>query len=129
METKTDPQTAARLKGEFEKVRAALQGQTAITINDPLGEDGEVTVQTNSWRQATGAGEVVWLVGDTSGDHRYVRFRSWGPNGTDFLEKTAFLKKENGVTEFHKRRIEPGDKVVYTTDPEPDDKGWLGTLT
>ena len=128
MSTNTDSQTAARLRDEFAKVRAALQGNTLITIPDPLGEDGEVTVLTNTWRQATGAGEVSWLVGDPAGDHRYVRFRSWGPQGTDFLEKTSFLKKENGHIEFHKRRVEPGDKVTYLTQAEPDDQGWLDGL-
>lgn len=123
----SDAATAARLRGEFEKVRAATQGQTVSTIQDPLGEDGEVTVTTNSWRQ-TGAGEVQWLVGDVGADRRYVKFRSWGPNGTEFIEKSVYLKKENGHTEFHKRTLSPGDEVAYTQEAAGDDAGWVGGL-
>ena len=127
METKTDPTTAARLRDEFDRVRAATQGKTVSTIPDPLGHDGEVTVTTNSWRH-TGAGEVQWLVGDEGVDRRYVRFRTWGPNGTDYIEKISYLKKENGHTEFHKRTVEPGDKVTYTTLAEAEDAGWVQGL-
>lgn len=123
----SDAATAARLRAEFDKVRAATQGQTVSTIQDPLGADGEVTVTLNSWRH-TGAGEVQWLVGDVGGDRRYVRFRSWGPNGTDFIEKSSYLKKENGHTEFHKRTISPGDAVAYTQQAEGDDAGWVQGL-
>ena len=122
-----DPQTATRLREEWEQVKAATQGSTATEISDPVGQDGQVTLKLSAFR-ATGAGEVVLLKGAPPADHRYTRFRAWGPNGSDFIEKSSYLVKENGHKEFHRRRLEPGDNVVTTHEPDGDDQSWISTL-
>ena len=91
-----DAELASRLRGEWEKVKSAIQGNSATVVDDPLGEDGTVTVKLNSFRQ-TGAGEVCLLKGTPPADHRYTRFRTWGASGSDFIEKSSYLVRANGV--------------------------------
>lgn len=122
-----DSATADRLRTEWQKVSSALQGQQIQQIEDPLGEDGQVAVKL-SFFKANGGGEVLFLKGDPSEDHRYTRFRAWGANGSDFIEKSSYLVKKNGVKEFHKRRLEPGDQVVVSDSMDSDDQAWANGL-
>lgn len=122
-----DSETAKRLREEWTKVKS-LQGVTATEVEDPLGKDGIVTVVSNGFRH-TGAGEVTLRKGNPPEDHRYTRFRSWGPNGDDFIEKTSYLVKKNGEREFHKRRAEPNDVVFVADAMDNDDQVWTHSLT
>jgi len=123
----TDVRTAERLRDEFSKVRDALRGQNVTAVNDPLGVDGIVEVKMNFFK-ANGGGEVVLLKDNGKGDLRYTRFRSWGAGGTDYVEKSSYLIKANGNTEFHKKRAEPGDVVAVIESPEGDDDSWIAGL-
>lgn len=123
-----DASTAARIRGEWEKARAALQGKDLKEINDPLGEDGLVAVKTNSFRH-TGGGEVVLVKGAPPADRRYTRFKAYGPHGEDTIEKSSYLIKANGATEFHKRRVEMGDKVTHFEEVQPEDQAWIESLS
>jgi hypothetical protein len=123
----TDVRTAERLRDEFSKVRDALRGQNVTAVNDPLGVDGIVEVKMNFFK-ANGGGEVVLLKDNGKGDLRYTRFRSWGAGGMDFVEKSSYLIKANGSTEFHKKRAEPGDVVAVIESPEGDDDSWIAGL-
>jgi len=123
----TDVRTAERLRDEFSKVRDALRGQNVTAVNDPLGVDGIVEVKMNFFK-ANGGGEVVLLKDNGKGDLRYTRFRSWGAGGTDYVEKSSYLIKASGSTEFHKKRAEPGDVVAVIESPEGDDDSWIAGL-
>lgn len=125
--TSTDQATAQRLRSEWEKMRAALKDLAGDQTLDPLGEDGPVTVKMKYFK-ANGGGEVLLLKGQPPADHRYTRFRAWGTGGADFVEKTSYLVKANGVTEFHKRRAENGDQVFATDVAEGEDKAWTDGL-
>ncbi len=125
--TSVDSATAARIRGEWSTVSAAMKGFTGSEIQDPLGEDGMVTVKTNFFK-ANGGGEVVLLKGAAPGDHRFTRFRAWGPAGNDHIEKSSYLVKENGTTEFHKRRVEAGDQVVAADAMDAEDQAWANGL-
>jgi hypothetical protein len=122
-----DSETANRLRTEFRSVHDAISKDSANEVTDPLGQDGTVTVQLRSFK-ATGGGEVIFLKGSAEGDKRWTRFRAWGPNGTDYIEKSSYLKGAGGASEFHKRRLEPGDNVVVFDQPEADDAGWIQGL-
>lgn len=125
--TSTDQATAQRLRGEWDKMRAALKDHAGDHAEDPLGEDGQVTIKLKYFK-ANGGGEVLLLKGDPPADHRYTRFRAWGTSGADFIEKSSYLVKANGVTEFHKRRVENGDQVFATDVAEGEDKTWIDSL-
>ncbi len=121
-----DNTTASRIRAEWEKMTVALKdkgGAADHDIDDPLGEDGKVAVRMAYFR-AAGGGEVLIRKGTAPNDRRYTRFRAYG----DTVEKTSYLMKENGHTEFHKRKVEAGDKVTYLTAPEAEDQAWLGGL-
>lgn len=123
-----DNATAQRLRDEWTQVKSACQGlEAGIMLSDPLGQDGEIHLKASMFRH-TGAGEVVFLKGAPPADHRYTRFRTWGPTGTEYIEKSSYLVKENGTTEFHKRRVEPGDNVVAVHEMDGDDSGWAQAL-
>jgi hypothetical protein len=122
-----DTQTAQRLRSEWEQVKSALNGQQVQQIEDPLGEDGTLNVQMSFFKH-NGGGEVLFRKGDTTGDHRYTRFRAWGPNGADFIEKSSYLVKANGHKEFHKRRLELSDTVVVTHEMDGEDAAWASSL-
>jgi hypothetical protein len=122
-----DTATATRIRDEWSKVSAALNGFSGDTVEDPLGEDGRLTVKLNYFK-ANGGGEVLFLKGAAPADHRYTRFRAWGPSGTEFIEKSSYLVKANGVTEFHKRRVENGDHVVTVHELEGEDQAWANGL-
>lgn len=122
-----DAATAARIRGEWERVKSALEGKNAQEVDDPLGEDGRVVVKTSAFRH-TGGGEVVLLKGTPPADHRYTRFRAWGAHGEDTIEKSSYLVKANGVTEFHKRRVEGGDRVTAFDAVQPEDQSWIDSL-
>jgi len=92
-------------------------------IEDPLGQDGLISVRM-AFFKAAGGGEVLLRKGSAPQDRRYTRFRAYG----DTIEKTSYLSKENGHTEFHKRKVEPGDKVTYTTAADEQDQAWLDGL-
>lgn len=126
-EAAVDNDTATRIRGEWEKVKAAVQGQSESAINDPLGQDGVVSVVANSFR-ATGAGDVTFLKGDAGADRRYTRFRTWGPTGSENVEKTSLLISASGAKEFHKRRVEAGELVTVFDGMEEEDEAWAGTL-
>ncbi len=118
-----DAATASRIRGEWEKVKTAVEGRNLRDVNDPLGEDGVVVVKTNAFRKA-GGGEVVFLKGTPPEDHRYTRFRAYG----NTIEKSSYLVKANGATEFHKRSVE-GDNVTHVDSVQPDDKSWIDSLS
>lgn len=122
-----DTATANRLKDEFLKVKSALQGKNVSHIEDPLGVDGMVKVEMNNFR-ATGAGEVILMKENDNGDRRYTRFRTWGPGGMDFVEKASYLVKNNGTTQFFKKRAEPGDQIISISEPEDDDS-WVDNFS
>ncbi|MBT9589031.1 hypothetical protein IV102_37200 [bacterium] len=125
--TTQDAATAARIRDEWSKVSAALKSFSGDTLEDPLGEDGQLTVKLKYFK-ATGGGEVLFVKGAAPADHRYTRFRAWGATGTDFIEKSSYLVKANGVTEFHKRRVENGDHVVTVHEMEGEDQAWASAL-
>jgi|GEM_PF-2949951 len=127
MSTGVDVRTAERLRDEFNNVRDSLRGQKVTSVNDPLGVDGIVEVKVNFFK-ANGGGEVLFLKDNGKGDLRYTRFRSWGTGGTDYIEKTSYLIKANGTTEFHKKRMEPGDMVAVIESPEGEDESWIAGL-
>ena len=121
-----DSSTASRIRQEWTKMTQALKnkgGAADQDIQDPLGQDGPIAVRL-AFFKADGGGEVLVRKGLPPQDRRYTRFRAYG----DTIEKTSYLKKENGQTEFHKRTVESGDKVTYLTQPEGDDKDWLTGL-
>lgn len=122
-----DSATAQRLRGEWQQVRQALQGQQVQQVEDPLGQDGTLTVKMSFFKQ-NGGGEVLFLKGEAPGDHRYTRFRAWGPNGADFIEKSSYLVKENGHKEFHKRRLELSDNVSVVHEMDGEDQAWASAL-
>ena len=122
-----DAATANRIRGEWETVKGACQTAQPGPIQDPLGQDGEVEL-TMAYFRNTGAGEVVFRKGSAPADRRYTRFRTWGASGSDFIEKSSYLVKENGTTEFHKRRVEPGDNVVAIHELDGEDQGWANGL-
>lgn len=121
--TTGDSETANRIRGEWEKVKASVQGSSATEIEDPLGADGTLAIVLNSFRH-TGAGEVTFRKGTVGEDHRYTRFRAYGPNGSDIVEKSSYLVRADGVKEFHKRKVEAGDKVTATDELDADDQAW-----
>lgn len=121
--TTVDNSTATRIRSEWTKMEAALKDFSGSELTDPLGEDGEVTLVSKFFRHA-GGGEVVLRKGSAPGDQRWTRFRVFG----DTVEKSSYLLKENGVTEFHKRKVEPGDKVTASEAPDSDDQAWTGGL-
>ncbi|MFN8611956.1 MAG: hypothetical protein U0931_30705 [Vulcanimicrobiota bacterium] len=121
--TSVDNSTATRIRSEWDKVHAALKDFSGSEISDPLGEDGQVTVVMKFFK-AAGGGEVVLRKGAAPGDRRYTRFRAY----SNTIEKSSFLKKENGTTEFHKRKVEAGDKVTVLDSPEGDDQGWCDSM-
>jgi len=123
----TDARTAERLRDEFNRVRDALKGQQVTAVQDPLGVDGLVEVKLNFFK-ANGGGEVVFFKENEKGDRRYTRFRSWGAGGTDYVEKSSYLVKANGSTEFHRKRAEPGDVVAVVDSPEGEDNEWIAGL-
>ncbi|HEY4000564.1 MAG TPA: hypothetical protein VGO93_16965 [Candidatus Xenobia bacterium] len=128
MNQTVDAETTKRLRDEFGKVAAAVRGKGQATVEDPLGEDGLVTILVEGFR-ATGAGEVQLLKDDGQGNKRWTKYRTWGPNGTDFVEKTSYLKRADGATEFHKKRAQPGDEVqVSDQAEEADDQNWIQNL-
>jgi len=122
-----DSATANRLRDEWNNVKAALNDFSGSEIEDPLGADGMVTVKLKFFK-ANGGGEVLFLKGIPPEDHRYTRFRAWGATGTEFLEKSSYLIKANGVTEFHKRRLENGDQIVASDSMDEEDKAWAAGL-
>ena len=122
-----DIEAASRLRAEWEHVKSALQGSSASEVEDPLGQDGTLTVKLNSFRH-NGAGEVIFLKGTPPADHRYTRFRTWGATGSEFIEKSSYLVKESGYTEFHKKRAEPGENVVVVHEMDGEDQAWAQTL-
>lgn len=119
--------TDQRLRDEWNKVKSAMQGQTVTQVEDPLGEDGTVDVKMNFFK-ANGGGEVLFLKGDPSGDHRYTRFRAYGPNGADNVEKSSYLVKANGVKEFHKRKVDASGQVAVAHEMDGDDTAWATAL-
>ncbi|MBN9417608.1 MAG: hypothetical protein J0I12_19315 [Candidatus Eremiobacteraeota bacterium] len=121
--TTVDNSTATRIRSEWDKVQAAVKDFAGSELNDPLGEDGQVHLVSKFFRHA-GGGEVVLRKGSAPGDQRWTRFRAYG----DTLEKSSYLLKENGVTEFHKRKVETGDKVTASDAPDADDSTWTGGL-
>ncbi len=123
----TDARTAERLRDEFNRVRDTLKGQNVTEIRDPLGVDDVIEVKLNFFK-ANGGGEVLFLKDNGKGDRRYTRFRSWGAGGTDYIEKTSYLVKANGSTEFHRKRVEPGDVVSVIESPEGEDNEWIAGL-
>lgn len=123
----SDSATAQRIQGEWEKVRGALQGQNLTEVQDPLGNDGLVAVKL-SFFKANGGGEAVLCKGAAPADHRYTRFRAYGPNGADTIEKTSYLIKADGTTEFHKRKVQVPDMVTVVDVPESDDEAWMKGL-
>jgi hypothetical protein len=122
-----DSQTAERLRSEFKTVHDALSADSAPEVQDPLGQDGTVQVVTRSFRN-TGGGEMVFLKTGDDGAKRWTRFRSWGPSGTDFIEKSSYLLS-GGKGEFHKRKLEAGDNVTVFDAPDSEDQGWVGGLS
>lgn len=118
-----DAATAARIRDEWQKVERGLKGRDLEEVNDPLGDDGVVAVLTNSFRKA-GGGEVVLRKGQAPDDHRYTKFRAYG----DVVEKSSYLVKANGSTEFHRRTVE-GDKVIHVDEIQPEDQTWIDSLT
>lgn len=128
MQQTVDVETAKRLKDEFQRVSQAVKGKAGSTLEDPLGEDGVVTVLTESFRQ-TGAGEILLLKDDGQGNKRWTKYRSWGASGTDFVEKSSFLRRADGATEFHKKRAQPDNQVqVSDAAEEADDQNWIQQL-
>lgn len=121
--TSVDNSTATRIQSEWDKVHAALKDFSGTETSDPLGEDGQITVVMKFFK-ASGGGEVVLRKGSAPGDRRYTRFKAYGST----IEKSSFLKKENGSTEFHKRKVEAGDKVTASDAPDGDDQAWCNTL-
>jgi hypothetical protein len=128
MQTQSDSLTYNRIFEEWNRIREALSGSTATEVDDPLGNDGLVFVQLN-FHKANGGGEVVLRKGTAPADHRYTRFRAFGPNGSDTVEKTSFLVKADGTTEFHKRRLQNSDEVTVVDVPEADDEAWMASLS
>ena len=126
--TSQDAATAARIRDEWGKVCAALHGFQGEQIEDPLGEDGSLTVKLKFFK-ANGGGEVLFLKGAAPADHRFTRFRAWGASGSDFIEKSSYLVKANGSTEFHKRRVESGDQVVSQDEMSEEDRSWAQGLS
>ena len=127
MNAAVDSDTANRIRGEWDKVKAAVQGKSETSLDDPLGQDGTVDVVANNFRP-TGAGDVTLSKGEADSDRRYTRFRSWGPTGTESVEKSSLLISASGAKEFHKRRVEAGDTVTIFDEMEGDDEAWAGTL-
>ena len=121
--TSVDTTTASRIRSEWEKIQTALKDFAGTEINDPLGEDGMVAVQLKFFK-ANGGGEVLLRKGTPPGDHRYTRFRAFA----ETVEKSSYLVKENGQTEFHKRSVAPGDQVTAADEMDSDDRGWAGAL-
>jgi len=122
-----DPVVAQRIQGEWDKVRAALQGQNLSEVQDPLGEDGLLAVKM-SFFKANGGGEVLFCKGSAPSDRRYTRFRAFGPTGLDTVEKTSYLIKADGTTVFHKRRVEAPDTVTVLDFIDAEDEAWIQGL-
>lgn len=122
-----DTETANRLRDEFLKVREALQGKEVSLIEDPLGSGDEIEVVMNYFR-ASGAGDITIKKTNERGDKRYTRFRTWGADGVDYVEKSSYLVKANGVEEFAKKRAEPGDNVYVAYEADSDDDAWISKL-
>ena len=121
--TTVDNSTATRIRSEWDKVHSALKDFAGSELNDPLGEDGQVTVVSKFFK-AAGGGEVVLRKGAAPGDRRYTRFKAYGST----IEKSSYLVKENGVKEFHKRKVEDGDKVTAVDAAEGDDQTWCSSM-
>lgn len=121
--TTVDNSTATRIRSEWSKMEAALKDFSGSELSDPLGEDGQVTLVSKFFRHS-GGGEIVVRKGSAPGDQRWTRFRVFG----DTVEKSSYLLKQNGVTEFHKRKVETGDKVTASEAPDSDDQAWTGGL-
>ena len=119
-----DTSIANRLKDEMAKIKEVLENYGDSHVEDPLGVDGVVKVERNSFR-ITGAGDVILLKENDQGDRRFTRFRSWGPMGDDYVEKTSYLIKNNGTTKFFKKRVEPGDEIISLSEPEDSDIEWI----
>lgn len=124
----TDSAVAQRIQEEWDKVRAALQGQSLSEVQDPLGNDGLLSVKM-SFFKANGGGEVLLCKGSAPGDRRYTRFRAFGPTGLDTIEKTSYLIKADGTTVFHKRRVEAPDTVTVLDLIDAEDEAWSQSLT
>jgi hypothetical protein len=70
------------------------------------------------------------LKDDGQGNKRWTKYRSWGPQGTDYIEKASYLLQADGSTEFHKKRLEPGDQIVASDSAdEADDQSWVASLS
>ena len=121
--TTVDNSTAARIRSEWDKMQAVLKDFSGTELSDPLGEDGQVSLVSKFFRHA-GGGEVVVRKGAAPGDQRWTRFRAYG----DTVEKSSYLLKANGANEFHKRKVEPGDKVTASEAPDGDDQTWVSGL-
>lgn len=124
----SDQHAAQRLREEFRTVREALQRDGAETVPDPLGSGDRLRVQLRSFK-ANGGGELVLLKEGEEGEKRWTRYRAWGARGTDYVEKTSYLVKPNGHTDFHKRTVDPQQAVAYVQKPEDLDQGWLQGLS
>ncbi|MCD4783285.1 MAG: hypothetical protein K8T10_05555 [Candidatus Eremiobacteraeota bacterium] len=122
-----DTETANRLRDEFLRVREALQGMEVASIEDPLGSGDEIEVVMNYFR-ASGAGDVTMKKTNEKGDKRFTRFRTWGADGMDYVEKSSYLVKANGVKEFAKKRAEPGDSIHVAHEADSDDEAWISKL-
>lgn len=123
----SDQQAAHRIREEFRTVREALERDGSESVADPLGTGQTLRVQLRSFK-ANGGGELVLLKEGEKGEKRWTRYRAWGPRGTDYVEKTSYLVKPGGHTDFHKRTVDPSQGVAYVQRPEEIDQGWIQGL-